>query len=43
MEEHIHAKEVMVEKLGLKCSTYKAVIAKLEAQVQAAGLAKGWP
>ena len=32
-EEKIHAKEVLVEKLTLKNTTYKAAIQKLEAQL----------
>jgi len=33
LEDKIHDKEVMVEKLSLKNTTFKAAIAKLEAQV----------
>lgn len=32
-EDQIHSKEVMIEKLSLKNTTYKAAIAKLEAQL----------
>jgi hypothetical protein len=33
METQIHDKEVLIEKLSLKNTTYKAAIAKLEAQL----------
>lgn len=33
LEDHIHAKEVLVEKLTLKNATYKAAVSKLEAQL----------
>lgn len=33
-EDKIHAKEVLVEKLALKNTTYKAAIQKLEAQLE---------